>query len=357
MIKRDKWHFLTTQVGYDKYTVPVYEASAKNRCVPLLKTLMSSSCSNNCKFCMFRCERRTRRERWEPEDLAKITYKLWKAKKIAGLFLSSSVERDPDHTVERMVQTIEILRKIGFTAYIHARIMPGTSRELIKRCVLVSDRVGINVELPSRDYYEDMKLYLNFKQDVIKRLEWTSKEVQRIEKEGKCRAGLDSQLIIGASDESDREIIEVSDWLYHELKARRVYYSAFEPVKNTPLENKKPENPLREYRLYQASFLIRDYGFRVKDFVFKDYDRLDLSEDPKFSVAKENELSVNINNASFEELIRVPGIGIKTAGKILEKRPIKDISLLKSLGVNLKKAIPFIELSGIHQLTLTKWVN
>jgi predicted DNA-binding helix-hairpin-helix protein len=306
---------------------------------------------------MFRYEKRTRRERWKPEELAKITCKLWKMRKIEGLFLSSSVEKDPDFVVEKEIETIKNLRKNGFTAYCHLRLMPSVSRELIKQSVEIADRVGINLEFPKVEYYDDMKIYLDFRQDVIKRLKWVAEEVNKAQKEGKCRAGLDSQMIVGASDETDREIIKMSDWLYNKLKVRRVYYSGFEPIKNTPLENKKPENPWRGYRLYQASFLLRDYGFSTRDFVFDENGMLDLDQDPKFTIAKENELLVDVNEAEFEELIKVPGIGLKTARRILEKRPIRDVSFLKSLGVNLKRASPFIELSGVHQSTLVKWVN
>lgn len=356
-MKRNKWYFLTTQVGYDKYTVPIYKSSARNRCVPLLKTLMSSFCSNNCKFCAFRCERRTVRERWESEELAKITMKLWKMRKIEGLFLSSAVEGDPDHIMEKELKTIELLRNMGFTSYIHIRVMPGTSRDLIRRAAELSDRIGLNIEMPTKEHYDDMKLYLTFIQDVVRRLKWIAKEVERSQKEGKCEAGLDSQMVIGASDETDREIIKMSDWLYNELNAQRVYYSRFSPVKNTPLQDKEPENPWREYRLYQSSFLLRDYGFETKDFVFDDNDHLNLKQDPKFLIAKESDLMIDINNTSFEELIKVPGIGLKTAHKIVENRPIKDLTTLRSIGVILKRASPFIEVNGTHQSRLSKWIS
>jgi len=357
MIKRDKWHFLSTQVGYDKHTVPIFEASARNKCVPLLKTLMSSHCHNNCKFCSFRNGRETIRERWEPSELAKVTMYLWKKGKIQGIFLSSSVEKDPDFVVEKEIETIRILRKSGFTAYSHLRLMPSVSRELIKQSVEIADRVGINLEFPKAEYYNDMKIFLDFKQDIIKRLRWTAEEIKKIQKEEKCKAGLDSQIIVGASDETDKEIIEVSDWLNSRLNARRVYYSRFEPIKNTPLENKEPETPLREYRLYQSSFLLRDYDFEAKDFVFDDNDRLNLSQDPKYQIAKKKELIVDINETEFDELIKIPGIGLKTAQKIIENRPIKDASKLKSLGVILKRASPFIDINKIHQTTLSKWIN
>ncbi len=202
-----------------------------------------------------------------------------------------------------------------------------------------------------------MKLFLAFVQDVKKRLRWISEQVKKSQKEGKCKAGFDSQMIVGVSDETDKQIIETSDWLYHELNARRVYYSKFEPIKNTPLENKKPENPLREYRLYQASFLLRDYDFHPKDFVFDDNDRLDLKQDPKLVIAKKKELLIDVNEAEFEELIKVPGIGLKTAQKIIENRPIKNYSILKSLGVILNRAHPFIEISNIRQISLSNWMT
>lgn len=357
MFKRQKWFNLTLSCGYDRHTIPIFRACAGSRTVPLFKTLLSSYCRNDCKFCGLRCERRTVRDRWKPIEFAKIVYKLWKMRKIEGVFLSSSVERDPDFTVERQIQAIELLRGMGFEDYVHMRVMPGTSRELIKRAAELSDRIGINIELPNKEHYEDMKLYLTFVQDVVRRLRWISKEVKKLQKEGKCKAGLNSQMVVGASDETDKEIIEMSDWLYHELNAQRVYYSRFDPIKNTPLENKKPENPWREYRLYQSSFLLRDYSFEADDFVFDENDRLNLKQDPKFLIAKKEEIIVDVNNAEFQELIKAPGIGLKTAQKIIENRPIKNISLLKSLGVILKRASPFIEINGVHQSRLSRWIK
>lgn len=353
--KRQKWSHLVVDSGLDRYTVPIFSACAGSRKVPLLKTLMSSYCRNDCKFCAFRCERKIQRERWEPLELANVTMKLWKLRKIEGLFLSSSVEKDPDFVVERELETVEILRNIGFTDYIHIRLMPSVSRELIKQSVEIADRVGINIEFPKTEYYNDMKIFLDFKQDIIKRLKWISREVQKVQKDGKCKAGLDSQMIVGASDETDKEILEVSEWLYSKLGARRVYYSAFEPIQNTPLENKKPENKLREYRLYQCSFLIQRYNFLAGDFLL-DNDMLVLGEDPKTMIARKIELQVDINNASFKELIKVPGIGIQTAKNIIEKRPVKSLAQLRKLGV-LKRALPFIMFNRQVQTKLNSWID
>jgi predicted DNA-binding helix-hairpin-helix protein len=358
MFNRQKWFNLTVPCKNEKHRIPIFMASCGGcKTVPLFKTLLSTKCQNNCKFCQLRHERGINRSSWKPDEFAKISMKLWKMRKIKGVFLSSSVEKDPDYTVEQEIEAINTLRTMGFKEYVHLKVMPGTDRQLIKKAAELSDRIGINIELPNKEHYEDMKLYLDFRQDIIRRLRWISKEVKSLQKNGKCMAGLDSQMVVGASNETDKEIVEVSGWLLQKLKAQRVYYSRFEPVKNTPLEKKEPENPWREYRLYQASFLLRDYGIKNNEFVFNDDDRLDLKVDPKFSIAKENELLIDINTAEFDELIRVPGIGIKTAQKILELRPFNNISTLKSVGVITKRAMPFIELNNLHQARLSKWIN
>jgi len=354
MFKREKLKKLSMGCEFDVHKVPIYHASAGSRKVPLLKTLMSSYCQNDCRFCMFRSGRCRHRNRWAPMELAKIAFRLWKMRRIQGIFLSSSVERNPNHSVEMQLKTVEIVRRMGFTDYVHTKIMPGTNRDLIKRIVRISDKVGINLEFPSPAQYDDMKLFLDFKQDVIKRMRWLSREIKQAQKDGKCKAGLDTQFVVGASDETDKQILKMSEWMYHKMGAQRVYYSGFHPIKNTPLENKPAVNKWREYRLYQSSFLLRDYGFKAKDFVLADSDDLFLNRDPKFLFAVQNELTVDVNDAVFGELIKVPGIGLKTAQKIIDCRPVKDFSSLKKLGV-LKRSEPFVEIDGRYQAKLSKW--
>lgn len=352
--KRQKWSHLVVKSGLDRCRVPVFSACAGSRKVPLLKTLMSSHCQNDCKFCAIRCEEKVGRERWEPEELAKIALKLWETRRIKGVFLSSSVERDPDYVVEKELETVRLLRESGFTAYVHLRLMPGTDIELIKQSVEIADRVGINIEFPGKEHYNDMKIFLDFKQDIIKRLKFLSREILKAQKEGKCKAGLDTQMVVGASDETDKQILDVSEWLYKKLNAKRVYYSAFEPMKNTPLEKKPAESTWREYRLYQSSFLIQKYNFRANDFVLDDSDKLPADRDPKFMIAKKLELKIDVNNCGYGDLIKAPGIGLKTARAIMQNRPIKNFQQIRKLGV-LNRAFQFLNFKKEIQTNLNLW--
>lgn len=354
MFKRDKWSHLVVNSGLDRYEVPVFSACAGSRKVPLLKTLVSSHCQNDCKFCAIRCEEKISREMWEPEELTNVTLKLWNLGEIQGLFLSSSVEKDPNYVVEKEIETVRLLRKNGFTAYTHLRLMPGTDIDLIKQSVEVADRVGINIEFPRREHYNDMKIFLDFKQDIIKRIKFLSRKIQKVQKKRKCKAGLDTQMVVGASDETDKQILDISEWLYKKLNARRVYYSAFEPMENTPLEKKPAESKWREYRLYQCSFLIQKYNFFAKDFVLDELDKLPIDQDPKLMIAKRLELKVDINNCKYEDLIKIPGIGLKSAKLIMQSRPIKNLQQLKKLGV-LNRALQFIDFKREIQTNLNFW--
>lgn len=355
LFKKKKWRSLTVAAGHDRVRVPIFEAAGKGCKIPLLKTLMSTNCSNDCKFCAFRAERRTNRDRWSPPELANIAIKLWRRRKISGVFLSSSVERDPNDMVNRQIEAARLLRKEGFNDYLHLKIMPGTDLDLIKQSVQLADRVGINLEFPSASHYNSMKVFLDFRQDVLKRIRMLAREVRRAQTEGKCKAGLDSQMVVGASDETDKEILGVVDDLYNEMNAHRVYFSAFSPIKDTPLEKKPAEDRWREYRLYQSSFLVQKYGFKKEDFVLEDNDMLNLRYDPKYVFATKNEICININDANTEDLLKVPGIGPDTAKRIVESRVsgmrFDNVKQLGEVGVILKRAGPFIDL-GSRQLRL-----
>lgn len=359
LLKRDKWQFLTTAVGHDKVNVPIFEAAGRGCKVPLLKTLMTSKCKNDCKFCSLRAEREARRESWQPEQLANVTMKMWRQHRIRGLFLSSSVEKDPNTTVEKEIEAVQLLRSKGFTDYIHLKVMPGVDYDLIKQGVQLADRVGINIEFPHAEHYNDMKLFLDFRQDIIKRIRLLAREIDKAKAEGRCKAGLDSQMVVGASDETDKDMLKISEVLYKKLHAHRVYYSAFEPIMHTPLENRPAEDRWREYRLYQCSFLLQKYGFAAKEFVLDDKDMLSLGEDPKFAIALRSELYVDVNDAGFEELVKVPGIGIETANRILECRGMgakfNSEDELRKVGVIVKRAKPFVKINSCFQSRMSKF--
>ena len=358
--RRDKWYFLTLGAKWDRAVVPIYEAAARGRCVPLLKTLLTSHCKNDCKYCAFRAERKCLRTAWNPQKLAEITMHLWSQGKIRGLFLSSSVAKDPDHVTEKQLEVLNNLRSMGYSGYIHLRIMPGTSRHFIREAVRLADRVGVNLEAPNSDIFDELCPDKGgFKEAILKRLDWIIEEVISLKRKGEVkgrkfgfsRAGIDTQLIVGAVEDNDLQHIRTTEWLYKKLGLRRVYYSGFEPIPQTPLEKRPACPPWREYRLYQASFLIRDYGITSKELETILNDKGFLPNmDPKRVLAKINPeiFPVDLNTASFHEIVRIPHIGPTTAKKILEARKTKPIKyssdLEKILGPHLtRKVLQYVE--------------
>jgi predicted DNA-binding helix-hairpin-helix protein len=339
--------------------VPIYEAAARGKCVPLFKTLLTSHCKNECKYCIFRAGRKSPRMAWEPKKLAEITLHLWKERKIRGLFLSSSIHGDPDDITEKQLETLRILRNRGYTGYIHLRLMPGVNKYLIKESIQLADRVGINLEAPSRDIFHELCPDKgSFKEDIIKRFEWIINEAKGVKKEvnrtkfGFVNAGVDTQMIVGATDDNDLQYVYVTEWLYKNFGLKRVYYSGFEPVAQTPLEKRKPCAPSREYRLYQVSFLLRDYGFQADEITQIANDNGFLPNmDPKLELAKRHSdlFPINLNTASYKEIVRIPSIGPITAKRILNLRKnvkIKYFSQLEQIiGANLaRKVAPYVEL-------------
>ena len=358
---RDKWFFLTVGSRWDRSTVPIYEASAGGRCVPLLKTLLTSMCTNDCRYCIFRAGRRCPREMWQPEELAKVTFKLWVEGRITGLFLSSSLFKDPDYTTERQLEVLRRLRDMGYTGYIHLKLMPGVSRHYIREAVELADRVGINMEAPNRDIFSEIcPSKGSFEEAITKRLEWIVDEVKRTErlrrdssvKFGFGRAGIDTQMIVGAVEDDDMEYLKASWWLYKKLGLRRVYYSGFEPIPETPLETRPPCPPYREYRLYQCSFLIRDYGFKLEELTqLLNDEGLLPNIDPKLLYAKRHPelFPIDLNETSYREMVKVPGIGPLTARRIINARRVSRIKYLSDLerivGASLARVIaPYIDL-------------
>ncbi|PKO13166.1 MAG: hypothetical protein CVU39_20525 [Chloroflexi bacterium HGW-Chloroflexi-10] len=323
--------------------------------IPLLKTMITSVCERNCNYCAFRSGRDFRRASFKPEEMADTFQEFYQKNIAKGLFLSSGIAGGGIHIQDKIIQTAEILRiKNKFQGYMHLKIMPGAEYDQIKALMMYADRVSINLEAPNPDRLKDLAPKKNFLDELFTRLKWVD-EIRRREEPvnvWKNRwPSVSTQFVVGPSGESDLEILKTSEYLFKRLNLARVYFMTFNPVKDTPFENTESENPIRGHRLYQASFLIRDYGFSLEDLAFLNTGRLSLTEDPKTAWAETHFLDypVELNTADRETLLRIPGIGPKRVKMILKYRRIKtirDADQLISLGIPVEKVNRFILLDG-----------
>lgn len=326
--------------------------------IMLLKTLLSSACERNCIYCPFRAGRDTRRATFKPEEMAKTYLNVYRAGVAQGIFLSSGVVGGGPRTQELLIDTAEILRKkLGYTDYIHLKCMPGATKDQVYRSMLLADRVSVNLEAPNTQRLQRLAPQKMMIEELVQPLRWME-EIRRTQSPHNTFKGYwpssVTQFVVGAVGESDLELLNTSEALYRQARLRRTYFSAFHPVSNTPLEDHPAESPVREMRLYQASFLLRDYGFTVEDMPFDGSGSLPLDIDPKAAWAKLNltEQPVEINHAGREDLLRVPGFGPKSVDAILKARAngirprIHDLSDLRKIGVNPTRAAPFIIVNG-----------
>lgn len=340
----------------DSRGIPISMVALPNgQRMPLLKTLLTSACEKNCNYCAFRAGRNFRRATFSPDELGKIFMQLYQAGKVKGLFLSSGVAGGGVRTQDRLIATADILRhKLAFKGYIHLKIMPGAEFAQVERAMQLADRVSVNLEAPTTERLARLAPQKTFLEDLLQPLRW----VDKIRRTQGSQAGWNgrwpsstTQFVAGGSGESDLELLRTSEYLHNKLGLMRVYYSGFSPVPDTPLENQAPIAPWREHRLYQADFLLRDYGFSVEEMPFAPDGSLPLESDPKLAWAKTNLAGspVEINQADLHELLRVPGIGPRTANSILTTRrrsPIKSLEDLKALGIAAGRAAPYITFSG-----------
>lgn len=330
---------------------------ADGRCISLLKILMSNSCIYDCKYCINRCTNSVKRATFTPREIADLTIAFYKRNYIEGLFLSSAVIRNPDYTMERLYEAIFILRKeYNFNGYIHVKTIPGASKELIDKLGYLVDRTSINIELPSND---SLKLLAPQKEKVgiLTPMQYISKEIN-ISKQEKSKykekfvpAGQTTQLIVGATPETDLKIMKLSESLYTKLNLKRVYYSAYVSINedsNLPALSSPPL--LRENRLYQADWLIRFYGFKIDDLLDETHPNFHTMLDPKCDWALRNlqYFPVEINKADYNTLLKVPGIGVISAKRIITARREFNLTFenLKKLGIVLKRARYFITCNG-----------
>ncbi|HOK56052.1 MAG TPA: radical SAM protein [bacterium] len=332
----------------ERFTSFIYPSVCGNRIVKLFKVLLTNNCKFNCLYCANRRDRDCPRYSFNVRELADIFYSMWRKGIVNGLFLSSAINGDNNETQEKMLEVVEILRKkYKYNDYIHLKILPGVDEYLIKKGKIYADRLSLNMETVNSEYMKRIAKEKDFSKNLL----LTLKKLSDLNKESPLKNGITTQIIIGSSEEKDREILSFSFYLYKNYNLSRVYYSGFIPVLKTPLENKKPCSLKRQVRLYQADILIRKYKFLPSEIPFDRNGNLYLNRDPKILWAERNKdfFPVEINKADLYQLIRIPGVGIKTAKKILEARKegkIKSEITLKKIGVRLRKALPYILING-----------
>jgi predicted DNA-binding helix-hairpin-helix protein len=330
----------------------------------LLKTLLTSACERDCYYCPFRARRNYRRATFKPEEMAAVFSQMHQSGVVDGLFLSSGIAGGGMRTQDRLIDTVDILRrKHHYQGYVHLKLMPGLERDQLVRTMELADRISINLEAPNSARLAALAPHKQFFDELLQPLKWAD-EVRRTQSPHQALKGrwpsVVTQLVVGAVGEDDLEILTTASYVTRQLRLQRVYFSAFSPVSDTPLENNPPENPWREHRLYQASFLLRDYGFDLEDMPFTADRRLPLDLDPKLAWARANlqDQPIEVNRADREALLRVPGIGPQGANAILQARRrgrLTDINALNSLGILTKRAAPYVLLNGRrpnHQMRL-----
>ena len=334
--------------------------SADGRCISLLKVLMTNYCVYDCKYCINRRSNDTRRTAFTPRELAELTIQFYRRNYIEGLFLSSGVLRDPDYTTQRMIETLRLLRReFAFNGYIHAKAIPGTSPELVQQLGYLADRLSVNIELPSQKGLaalapDKSKAAILAPMRLIEAQGRQNKEelVKYRHAPAFAPAGQSTQLIVGATEDSDRHILHLTESLYNRYRLKRVFYSAYVPVVENPLLPDLHTKPplLREHRLYQADWLLRFYGFRADELLDDQHPNFDPMLDPKcyWAITHPEQFPVEIMTADLGRLLRVPGIGPTGARRILSARRtgLLHFDDLKKMGIVLKRAQFFILCGG-----------
>ena len=317
--------------------------------IALLKTLLTSACERDCTYCGVRKGRDFPRATFSPDELAGLFVKLHRNGLVDGIFLSSGVAGGGPRTQDRLIATAEILRRRhSFHGYIHLKIMPGAERDQIVAAMRLANRVSVNLEAPNPERLVRLCPHKDFSRELLQRLRWIE-EIRR-EEAGPWPSST-TQFVIGAAGESDLEVLSATEFLHQQVGLARAYFSRFEPVPDTPLQDLPPAPPIREHRLYQSSFLLRDYGFSVEELPFDRGGNLPLGTDPKLAWAKQNlsHSPVEVNTAKRRELLRVPGVGPKRADRILAARRegrVRHLADLRHLGIPVGRASPYVLLDG-----------
>lgn len=348
------------------------------RCVSLFKTLFTNHCTHQCSYCINAtgCSNKTKAFSYTPEELARVTHSLYRSNYIEGLFLSSGAGRDEDRVTEKMIETARLLReKFAFRGYIHLKVLPGSSQAHIQEAALLADRLSINLEAASPSHMNEICSTKDYDNDILQRQRYiqrilngssSSSSTSLSSRSGSggslsiLPAGQTTQLIVGAAGESDEEIFQRIIHEYREIGVKRAYYSAFSPQEGTSLQFKAAQPLWREHRLYQMDWLYRIYHFRADEIshAFNEEGFLG-NADPKMAIARVFlDCPVDPNTATLPELLRVPGIGPKSARRIMairKSRPIGSKADLSAMGIAVKRAAPFLKINGWRDTTLEMW--
>jgi len=372
------------------------------RCMSLFKTLYTNKCIYSCKYCFTNnCKHRMS---FTPEEYARTFMKLYSMNVVEGVFISSGVCGSADETTEEMLEVVRLLRfKYNFGGYVHFKCLPGVSRYLLKEAISLSDRISINSEASTKDHLAEIAEQKDYYTDIITRQRWlkqirikhneeTLKTLKDLKQDNQLRcqenmikgrredgykkirwdgapilnSGQTTQFVVGAAEsESDYDLLKRIDWGYKEIDLRRAYFSSFIPIEGTPLAGKQAASLSREHRLYQSDWLLRIYHYNLKDLKDVLTEEGNLPEgDPKVHLAREyfkDRSPVDPNQAPYKELLRVPGIGPISAKRIINLRAKKFLFKrrqdLKSVGVVLKRADPYLLINGQKQSTLSDFTN
>jgi predicted DNA-binding helix-hairpin-helix protein len=316
---------------------------------PIMKTMMTTACERNCYYCPFRAGRgKTQRVTFKPDEMASTFDQLQSAGIADGLFLSSGIIKGSITTQDKILDTVDIIRtKYHYKGYVHLKIMPGAEYDQVYRAMQLADRVSINLEGPTQERLTALAPKKDFAGELLQRLAWA----HQIRQTG-VRASTVTQFVVGAVGDTDLELLSISERLYRQMGISRAYYSGFGPVMDTPFENLNATLPVREFRLYQSSFLLRDYGWNVEELPFEGDGNLRLDVDPKkaWADAHLRDNPVDLRTAGRAQLLRVPGIGPKSADTILKSRSqgkITELSQLRKISIAApEKAAPYVLIDG-----------
>ncbi|KJS81387.1 MAG: hypothetical protein JM58_17020 [Peptococcaceae bacterium BICA1-8] len=353
----NKKHDISGGIGEVFQHTICHSFTPDGRCVNLLKVLMSNECQGDCFYCPSRSTMDIPRTSFTPEELSKLFIEFFKRNFVEGLFLSSGIKFNTSQTMEDMLKTCEIIRySYQYNGYIHMKILPNSPYSYVERACQLANRVSINAEVPSQEHMGKISKFKHWERDILQRMDWIK---NLSDKKNSKNISQSTQFIVGAASENDNSIIQAMNRLYKTYSLTRTYFSTFVPIKDTPLENQPAAESTREGKLYQADFLLRIYKFKASDFVFNTNGNLPSDIDVKLAISLHNlqDFPKEVNNCSYSDLIKIPGIGPLTAQRImtLRKNNIKIDSLaqLKKIGAQIKNAQFFLTINGRLQGNIT----